>query len=604
MEIKCELCGKQIVVGDDIVSGQHVRCPFCGEKFSYGVKNPPEQHVPSQAKNREFAKKATSESLMEKKAKRLKARIEKESETTTRKKTATRRTIVLAASILITMATMAILYLNWREKKGQEISRIAKAESQRVAIATELRQNRENLRQYIAAQTRDLRRRMSDVISEINDVSRLMRDKRDAGEDVSDLKAQKKMLREKQDAIQPVLNAFISAGMSVDMMNSTELDTNKSELTAKAHDLNLKIQSLIPAEPKVTEKKIEQRKLPKESIVQQGEMSHDLTMQNEKSEQNQPLSNQAVPTIAPANIQQQEEDEKRPVEKAEDVKENEEGDESSIAKPKNEQNEDKTNVRKCYKCFGKGTITETKREKCVDCDGRGFLMKEVILKDTKYSTDGYWNYKRIGNRVSKSRENCSRCRHSGKVSVKRENKCSVCKGSGFLTKDGKPFRDTSEEIQESSRLVSQWLIPTAEDKGTIWHYLKFKPEQSWTDINYDHSKWLDGMSAFVGKNGSLKIGTDWNSQDIYLRKRFLFNGTPSKIKIAKLRFTIDDTLQIWLNGEKVTEQSGVTERYREVEITNELRRWLHQGENVIAAWAHDCCGRRNVDLGLYIEYLK
>lgn len=38
MEIKCELCGEKIVVADDLVVGQHVRCPFCHGKFSYVVK--------------------------------------------------------------------------------------------------------------------------------------------------------------------------------------------------------------------------------------------------------------------------------------------------------------------------------------------------------------------------------------------------------------------------------------------------------------------------------------------------------------------------------------------------------------------------------------
>ena len=35
MNLTCKLCGKRVVVADDIVPGQHVRCPFCGGKFSY-----------------------------------------------------------------------------------------------------------------------------------------------------------------------------------------------------------------------------------------------------------------------------------------------------------------------------------------------------------------------------------------------------------------------------------------------------------------------------------------------------------------------------------------------------------------------------------------
>lgn len=35
MIIKCGFCGKEIEVADAIADGQHVRCPFCEEKFSY-----------------------------------------------------------------------------------------------------------------------------------------------------------------------------------------------------------------------------------------------------------------------------------------------------------------------------------------------------------------------------------------------------------------------------------------------------------------------------------------------------------------------------------------------------------------------------------------
>lgn len=35
MNLTCKLCGKRVIVADDIVPGQHVRCPFCGGKFSY-----------------------------------------------------------------------------------------------------------------------------------------------------------------------------------------------------------------------------------------------------------------------------------------------------------------------------------------------------------------------------------------------------------------------------------------------------------------------------------------------------------------------------------------------------------------------------------------
>lgn len=258
-------------------------------------------------------------------------------------------------------------------------------------------------------------------------------------------------------------------------------------------------------------------------------------------------------------------------------------------------------LRKCHKCLGMGAVAETVNEKCEDCEGRGYIVKEVIIKDTKFSTDGCWNYRDVGSRVSKSRQNCERCKHRGKITVKREKVCPACKGSGYFTKDGMPYKKPKGVAVENADGSSQWLIPTAEKGGAIWHYLKFEPERSWIKPGYDHSKWFDGRSAFAGRNDNLVVGTEWNSQDIYLRKRFKFDGDVSCIKVAKLRYTIDDNLQVWLNGEKIAERSGVDEDYREIDVTKELVRLLRKGDNVIAAWAHDYCGRRNVDIGLYVS---
>ena len=35
MNIKCGLCGKDIVVEDDLADGQHIRCPYCNETSEY-----------------------------------------------------------------------------------------------------------------------------------------------------------------------------------------------------------------------------------------------------------------------------------------------------------------------------------------------------------------------------------------------------------------------------------------------------------------------------------------------------------------------------------------------------------------------------------------
>lgn len=41
MTIICPKCGNAIESPDNLVDGQHVQCPYCGEKFEYHARNEP-----------------------------------------------------------------------------------------------------------------------------------------------------------------------------------------------------------------------------------------------------------------------------------------------------------------------------------------------------------------------------------------------------------------------------------------------------------------------------------------------------------------------------------------------------------------------------------
>ena len=86
--------------------------------------------------------------------------------------------------------------------------------------------------------------------------------------------------------------------------------------------------------------------------------------------------------------------------------------------------------KKCYKCHGKGVVLQRVREDCDECGGKGVIETEVELKDTKHTTDGYWNYRHVGTKKSISRRTCQKCRRSGTVSVEKEVECPVCHGTG------------------------------------------------------------------------------------------------------------------------------------------------------------------------------
>lgn len=58
MNIKCGLCGKDIVVADGLADGQHVQCPYCGGKSEY--RKPTRIELPSGAVNRHHMAKEES----------------------------------------------------------------------------------------------------------------------------------------------------------------------------------------------------------------------------------------------------------------------------------------------------------------------------------------------------------------------------------------------------------------------------------------------------------------------------------------------------------------------------------------------------------------
>ena len=59
MKIKCGLCGEEIVIADDLVEGQHILCPYCGEKSEY--RKPTRIELPTGIERRRQAPEAPAQ---------------------------------------------------------------------------------------------------------------------------------------------------------------------------------------------------------------------------------------------------------------------------------------------------------------------------------------------------------------------------------------------------------------------------------------------------------------------------------------------------------------------------------------------------------------
>ena len=93
-----------------------------------------------------------------------------------------------------------------------------------------------------------------------------------------------------------------------------------------------------------------------------------------------------------------------------------------------------------------------------------------------------------------------------------------------------------------------------------------RPPKDWMQPSFDDQKWKRGKGGF-GKKGtpSLRLGTDWKTQDIWLRRIFTLQERPE----GKLKFSLlyDEDTEVYLNGVLAASVKGFSKNYREVPIS-------------------------------------
>ena len=153
-------------------------------------------------------------------------------------------------------------------------------------------------------------------------------------------------------------------------------------------------------------------------------------------------------------------------------------------------------------------------------------------------------------------------------------------------------KSSSPEVVSSSRLIKQG-----------WQYSLTRPSKDWMQPSFDDQKWKNGLGGF-GKQGtpSLNLGTDWQTQDIWLRRSFQLKEVPADG--LKLSLLYDEDTEVYLNGVLAFSVKGFSKEYREVSISPEARKTLKKGDNLMAVHCWNDGGGQAIDVGLVISTQK
>lgn len=140
----------------------------------------------------------------------------------------------------------------------------------------------------------------------------------------------------------------------------------------------------------------------------------------------------------------------------------------------------------------------------------------------------------------------------------------------------------SSYVMAQSPIVDQWRI-TEERPGEGWHHPDF-----------DTGEWRQADGGF-GTRGtpSARLGTVWNSSEIWARKQFSLDSLPEQ---PALWLHHDEDVEVYINGQQVFAAEGYTTEYELAPLPAQAAEALRVGDNVLALHCRQTTGGQFVDV--------
>jgi len=141
------------------------------------------------------------------------------------------------------------------------------------------------------------------------------------------------------------------------------------------------------------------------------------------------------------------------------------------------------------------------------------------------------------------------------------------------------------------------VVPTSKDAEQLWRYTFTRPADHWFMPDFNDLSWKTGPGGFGNKGTPNAVDrTTWNTSEIWLRCAITLPDAPFTNLLLQVH--ADDYADIYLNGVLAAKVSQCTPDYIEISISEEARKTLRPGLNVLAVTCRDTGGGRTIDVGL------
>jgi len=134
-------------------------------------------------------------------------------------------------------------------------------------------------------------------------------------------------------------------------------------------------------------------------------------------------------------------------------------------------------------------------------------------------------------------------------------------------------------------------------KDADWRYTTERPQSGWEQTDFDDSGWKDGKAGF-GLPGTLggKIGTEWRSEHIWLRRAFKAESAlpPESIGVLACH---DEDVEVYLNGAPIARGRNYVTDFVFLPSTP-VKSGVIAGWNTLAVHCRQTIGGQYIDVAL------
>lgn len=165
---------------------------------------------------------------------------------------------------------------------------------------------------------------------------------------------------------------------------------------------------------------------------------------------------------------------------------------------------------------------------------------------------------------------------------------------GVVKVDGVAYRFMGTEGLEMDPIV-----PTSQQGDWMGRYTTTKPAGNWTAFDYNDSRWKTARGAFGTMENEPTAKTQWGTRNIWVRRTIEINRDLSEYPVY-LEFSNDDDAVFYINGVKIFSTGSTCSKNKQVKLSEEAKKALKQGKNILAAECVNPVGNGLLDFGLLV----